>query len=357
MSSGRIFNLTLGPQVTQSNDTTPSITEVFRTWNMSEGQQPTVSQGVSIDQEACLRPLVVALRTATQTVGDVWCSNDSLVGPMLQRELQEDFYWLQSNKAMQIDVADESDIAEKYPAIMGGSTEGMPRLSSLQFACLYKWGVEFAWRECNVKTKVCKVGCAARGRQGAGSPKSLAFYIHSGLRVLCVEDGRHPVFRFDVSEDRYMLLTGIPLAPGEMLSGAVAAAKELHTTENVDKFELCTDTLQMLPVQCMGDAMTSTQAMGLDKLIGAKTDTGWEVISSFGNFGVRIDSKGVACEMIGLSIQQYRCIGDAPAHHMLHDGSGNQYTILTSIFQGKIEFQVELGNDYHIVEVVDATVR
>ena len=124
--------------MTQSNDTTPSITEALRTLNLSNEHRAIVAQGVAIDQEACLRPLVVALRTATQTVGDVWCSNDRLVERMLQSQLQEDFYWLQSNKAMQIDVADESDIAEKYLAIMGGSTEGMPQLSSSEFACLYR---------------------------------------------------------------------------------------------------------------------------------------------------------------------------------------------------------------------------
>lgn len=344
MQPGRIFNISLGASTTQTCSAAGSATGA--PWD-TERDRPRQDHPVQvvIAQRPCIQPLTVALRLAPLTKGMTWTSHDPLVDALLRTPLEADFQWLQRNIAMNIDIADVDNIAVKYPAIMG-SAEGMPSLSADEYAALYKWGLELDWSDMGMNSKSCIALCAAQG----GEQETQAFYVEGVLQVLRVQ-GSPDVFRFEAGQDRCVLLTGIALPPGDSLDAGIDAAKELHMQNlQEESFESVSGTLQMLPVQYQGDPGTSTAMMGLDRLVGARTDSGWEVVSAAGNFAARVDKDGIACETIAMSVQRLRSLRQDPkCDYMLHDECGNQTILLTSLFLGEVEFQIQLGNECHVV--------
>lgn len=312
------------------------------------GTASTCASPAFLEKRACMLPLTTAIRLAPQVHGMSWTSDDAVLSVMLQSPIEADFHWLQTNDALQIAIADRSNIDEKYMALMQ-TAEGKPTLGENEFAALYRWGVKVDWRHMGVTPRECIGSVPAMG--GAGETQ--AFYVEGNMDVM-----NHPhgvaVFRYPMGSDRYMLLTGIPVAPGEEADLHVSSTIEAHRQAMFDALPFSRQkcSIQMLGVEIMGNPETSTHDMGLDTLIGASTTDGaWQVVSAAGNFGTRLDKTGISAESMGFSIQRWRCFAqDRAATYMLHDGKGNQQTVITIVKAGRIEWQIALGNAHHLVE-------
>jgi hypothetical protein len=325
----RVFDLSMGlpakldQTVDARNATVPALS----------ADPPAIPTDAVVDQDPCLLPVVVAMRTAPNTRDQTW-TVDPAVQHLFDLDLDAAFAWARDNHELQIGLATADDIVAKWQKIVGKGEP--PELTPRDYCIIYRWAVDFEWARmgAGARTALFDVPC--------GGGNCLPIYVKGAARA--TELHGLVALHFDAG-DRSFVLSGAP-HPSTTI---VETVRRLHAGEGRSVPVGPEDEVQLIPVEFVGCPETSTALMGLGRLVGSTTET-HEVVAAAGNCAVAIDVQGIRAEAMGYVIVRYRSIAvnvNPPGRWNFHDEKGNQWLRLTVIKDGRVEFGIELGNRHH----------